>query len=98
MNILIVDDNKEGRYMLESLLKGSGYGFVSAENGIEALEILEKKSINMIISDILMPKMDGFAFCRICESDDSLRKIPFIFYTATYTDKKDEEFALSLGT
>ena len=97
MNILIVDDMKEGRYMLESLLKGSGYGVVSAENGIKALEILKKNSIDVIISDILMPKMDGFAFCRECKRDDSLRKLPFIFYTATYTDKKDEEFALSLG-
>ena len=44
-----------------------------------------------------MPKMDGFAFCRECKRDGSLKRIPFIFYTATYTDKKDEEFALSLG-
>jgi PAS domain S-box-containing protein len=97
MNILVVDDKKEGRYMLECLLKGSGHGAVCAENGIEALDMLKKNSIDIIISDILMPKMDGFAFCRECKRDDSLRKIPFIFYTATYTDKKDEEFALSLG-
>jgi signal transduction histidine kinase len=97
MNILIVDDIKEGRYMLESLLKGSGYKVVCAENGVEALDMLKKNYIDVIISDILMPKMDGFAFCRECKRDDSLRKIPFIFYTATYTDKKDEDFALSLG-
>ena len=51
----------------------------------------------MIVSDILMPKMDGFQLCRECKKDDSLKNIPFIFYTATYTDKKDEDFALSLG-
>jgi len=49
------------------------------------------------VSDILMPRMDGFQLCRECKKDDSLKKIPFIFYTATYTDEKDEEFALSLG-
>lgn len=97
MKILIVDDNKENLYLLESLLKGSGYVVVSAKDGIEALDKLRKDSVDMIISDILMPRMDGFQLCRECKKNPHLRKIPFIFYTATYTDKKDEEFALSLG-
>jgi PAS domain S-box-containing protein len=97
MKILIVEDKAESLYMLETLLKGSGYEVVSAKNGVEALEQLKKDSTEMIIPDILMPKMDGFQLCRVCKSDDTLKKIPFVFYTATYTDKKDEEFALSLG-
>jgi len=97
MRILIVDDIEENLYLLESLLKGSRYEVVTAKDGVEALEKLKEGPINMIVSDILMPKMDGFQFCRECKKDDSLKKLPFIFYTATYTEKKDEEFALSLG-
>ena len=97
MKILIVDDIKENLYLLETLLKGSGYEVVTAKDGLEALAKLKEESIDLIISDILMPQMDGFQFCRECKKDDSLKKIPFIFYTATYTDKKDEEFVLSLG-
>ena len=97
MKILTVDDKEENLYLLETLLKGSGYQVVTARDGVEALEKLKKDSIDIIISDILMPQMDGFQLCRECKKDDSLKKIPFVFYTATYTDKKDEEFALSLG-
>jgi CheY-like chemotaxis protein len=97
MKILIVDDIEENLYLLETLLKGSGYEVVTAKDGVEALQKIKKETIDMIISDILMPRMDGFQFCRECKKDESLKKIPFIFYTATYTDKEDENFALSLG-
>ncbi len=97
MKILIVDDLTENRYMLESLLKGFGYEAVTARNGVEALTRLKDDGVEMIISDIMMPKMEGFELCRRCKEDERLRKIPFIFYTATFTEEKDIEFGLSLG-
>ena len=97
MRILSVDDKAENLYLMESILRGYGYEVVAAHNGIEALQKLEDQQFDMIISDILMPKMDGFQLCREVKKNDKLKHIPFVFYTATYTDKKDEDLALSLG-
>ena len=97
MKILIVDDREENLYMLESLLKGSGYEVVSAVNGAEALEKIRSEGADMIISDILMPVMDGFKLCKEVRADNTLKDTPLVFYTSTYKDKRDEEFALKLG-
>ena len=62
-----------------------------------ALEKAHRDSFDLIVTDILMPVMDGFSLCREWKKDETLKSIPFIFYTATYTDPEDEKFALSLG-
>ncbi|HRY34610.1 MAG TPA: PAS domain S-box protein [Smithellaceae bacterium] len=95
--VLIVDDNRDNLYLLESLLTGHGFDVISAENGEEALVKARLNPPHLIVSDILMPVMDGYALCRACKLDDTLKQIPFVFYTATYTDEKDEKFSLALG-
>ncbi len=97
MKILSVDDKAENLYMLEALLRGYGHEVDSASNGLTALQLAERGAYDLIISDILMPRMDGFQLCRELKKDERLRLIPFIFYTATYTDPRDAAFALSLG-
>jgi len=95
--ILIVDDNEQNLFMLQVLLKGHGYEVVSAKDGAEALEKARRDPPDMIITDILMPVMDGFALCREWKKDQVLKTVPFVFYTATYTDPRDKELALNLG-
>lgn len=97
MRVLIVDDHAENNYLLQSLLEGYGYSVLYASNGKEALDILETNEVELIISDILMPIMDGFTLCREVRKNPKLHNIPFITYTATYTGYKDEELAYEVG-
>jgi DNA-binding response OmpR family regulator len=97
VKILIADDNTDNLYYLEVMLKAAGHEVASAHNGREALDHLSGSRFDLIISDILMPEMDGFQLCRECRKREDLDAIPFIFYTATYTDEKDKKLGLSIG-
>jgi PAS domain S-box-containing protein len=97
MRILSVDDNAENRYLVEMMARAHGHEVVSASNGVDALDQLATGSFDLIISDVLMPEMDGFRLCISVKSDERLKHIPFIFYTATYTARQDAELGLSLG-
>lgn len=95
--ILVVDDNESNRYLLEAMLGAAGFRVTAVNHGAAALELARREPPDGVISDILMPVMDGFTLCKEWRRAADLRDIPFLFYTATYTDPKDEEFALSLG-
>ncbi|MCS7230008.1 MAG: ATP-binding protein [Candidatus Kryptonium sp.] len=97
MKILIVDDVSESLELLKEVFETMGYAVLTANNGAEALKILDEERVDVIISDVLMPKMDGFVFCREVKRNEHTRNIPFIFYTANYTDPEDEKFGLGLG-
>ncbi|MBI5101436.1 MAG: response regulator [Nitrospirae bacterium] len=97
MKILIVEDDIDSRRLLERALPRQGYSVESAANGVEAVQKAVVSPPDLIISDIMMPEMDGFELCRRIKADERLRGIPFVFYTTTYTDRKDEKLAMALG-
>ncbi len=96
-HILIVDDKSENRYYLEALLTGHGYQVATAQHGAEALVRARSAPPDLVISDLLMPVMDGYTLLRHWKSDPRLSKVPFVVYTATYTEPEDERLARSLG-
>ncbi len=97
MKILIVEDNEDSRNLLMKQLRAYSHEVTPTANGAEALEQALAQSPDIIVSDIMMPKMDGYQLCHECKQNDKLKNIPFVFYTATYTREEDEKFALSLG-
>jgi len=97
MNILIADDQPTNLKLLHAQLEAEGHAIFVAHDGLDALAVLECQRIDMVISDILMPRMDGYRLCHEIRKSDRLRDLPFIIYTATYTSPADEKLALDLG-
>jgi CheY-like chemotaxis protein len=95
--ILVVEDVPNVLELIEVTLRFKGYEVVSARNGLEGLQVLEKVKPVLIITDILMPKMDGYAFVQKLRTSLATRGIPVIFLSATYVTPEDKSFALSLG-
>ena len=81
--VLVVDDEKEIRDLIEIYLLNSGYNVIKAEDGKEALDILKKENIHLMILDIMMPKMDGIEVCR--KVRESLN-IPILMLSAKSED------------
>lgn len=97
MKTLIVDDNAADRKILRYILERHGCDIIEAADGEEGLALAGDHRPGLIVSDALMPRMDGFQFLRRIKADPDLQAIPFIFYTSVYTGQMDEDLALSLG-
>jgi len=97
LKILVADDNAQNRYLLEQLLAASGHHCTGVTNGAEALTRARADHFDVLMSDVLMPQMDGFQLCREIKADPALAHLPVIFYTATYTEPGDIELGLRLG-
>ena len=95
--ILVVEDVPHILELLAVTLRFKGYPVVTAQNGEEALEIINKERPALVITDILMPRMDGFALMHSLRNDPKTSRIPVIFLSATYITPEDRDFALQLG-
>lgn len=97
MTILIVDDNRTNRKLLNAQIGAEGHTVLEAANGKEALSMLEREIVHAIISDILMPQMDGFRLCHEVRTHDNFKTLPFLIYSATYTSPSDQRLAQQVG-
>ena len=85
MKILVVDDNINDREIMFELLNADGYEVTCASNGVEALEKIRESKPDLVISDIMMPQMDGFGLCRELKRTMETIKIPIILYSSSFT-------------
>ncbi|MCC6214762.1 MAG: PAS domain S-box protein [Polyangiaceae bacterium] len=95
--VLVVDDVESNRYLLRAVFGGEGWTVDEARHGAEALLVARANPPDLVVSDLLMPVLDGFALLREWKADERLRSIPFVVYTATYTDPRDEALVRGLG-
>ena len=95
--ILIVEDIPHILELLEVTLKFKGYDVLTARNGDEALNALLTEKPALILTDILMPKLDGYALAQEVRSNPETRDIPIIFVSATFITPEDKDFAMRLG-
>ena len=96
LSILIIEDHPDQRDLLAIVLQREGYKVVTAANGVEALEKLEQENVHIALSDIMMPKMDGFELINRIRSNSALRHIYMILITARIQEG-DRVRGLDLG-
>src|SRR5450759_2995820 len=97
MNLLIVDDQPTDLKLLRAQLEAEGHVVFEAHDGVDALALLERQPVDAVISDILMPRMDGYRLCHEIRKHARLHDLPVILNTSTYTSSGDEELALDVA-
>jgi CheY-like chemotaxis protein len=97
LKILVVEDRVENAMVIRENLQHRGYAVVHAANGREALKAMGEENFDLVITDLLMPEMDGYQLTHALKTDERFQNVPVIIYTATYTDPQDRALALDLG-
>lgn len=95
--LLVVEDVPDTLQMLNVALTFKGYRVVTARDGQQALEAIRREEPALIITDILMPRMDGFSLAHRLRVNDETRNIPIVFLSATYVTPEDKQFAAAIG-
>jgi CheY-like chemotaxis protein/GAF domain-containing protein len=95
--ILVVDDNAVNRKVLVAMLSGDGHLTLEAVDGLDGLRVARAQRPQLVISDILMPSMDGYDFVRALRQDPQLHGMPVIFYTANYHEREAHRLAQACG-
>ena len=93
--VLLVEDDRSLRRLLEIILERSSYAFVSAADGLEAMKLLMSQQVDIVVTDAIMPNLNGYELCRFIRSSESLAHLPIILLSAldprnTEADQVDE--------
>jgi len=97
MTVLVAEDSATNRKLLRAQLEAEGHTVLEAVDGAEALAALERQHVDAVVSDNLMPKMDGFRLCREIRRHARLSALPFILYTSSDNSASDRRLADAVG-
>jgi PAS domain S-box-containing protein len=95
--VLLAYEREQDLNAMESLLKARGHTVLRAKNGVDALEQVRREGPSVIVSDVLLPKLDGFALCRRIKDDPLVQHIPLLLHTLRFDGPKYEAFAAEVG-
>jgi hemerythrin-like metal-binding protein len=95
--LLVADADEQHRNLLRLLLEANGFRVTLAPDGVQALAAARAERPDVVLSEVPMPNMDGFALCGAWMQDAALRAVPFIFYTGHQMRQDQEQFAQALG-
>ena len=97
MKILIIDDDPSNRNLLREFFATEGYDVATASDGDEGLKKILSERPSLVITDVLMPGMDGFQLLRAIRRNEALKDLPVLFYTGSYLDEEDQKLAREIG-
>ncbi len=95
--VLIVEDDPDIQRLLKTTLAYNGYRVLTAPNGYEGLQAIQQERPELVIADIMMPRMDGFGLINRLRLNPDTRELPVVIITATYVAPEDREFAQNIG-